>query len=54
MGMKLVCSNCVYEIELAENMSLERLQQEAKEFFKKHRTRIGNVYCKKENLYLTK
>ncbi len=46
------CANCRQEHEVSENISLERLNQEADEFFKKHKTRIGKCYCKKEHLFL--
>lgn len=52
MSIKLECSNCKLEHELPENISLQRLNDEAKEFFKKHRTRIGNMYCKIENIFV--
>lgn len=51
-NLKLECANCRLEKELPENISLTRLSDEANEFFKKHKTRIGNMWCKKENLFI--
>ena len=52
MAIKLECSNCVLEKELPENISLERLNAEADQFFKEHKTRIGNCWCKKQNIFI--
>ena len=50
--IKLECSNCRLEIELPENLSVQRLNDEAQVFARQHRTRIGNMWCKKENLFI--
>lgn len=50
--IKLECANCRIEKELPENMSLARLNDEAKQFFKEHKTRIGNVYCSINNIFI--
>ena len=49
---KIECANCRLECDLPENISLMRLNDEAQEFFKKHKTRIGNRWCSKENLFV--
>jgi len=50
--IKIECANCRLEKELPENISLQRLNDEAKQFFKEHKTRVGNVYCRLENLFI--
>lgn len=54
MDVKIIieCANCKAEIELSSNISVENLNREADEFFKKHKTRIGRVYCTKKNLFV--
>ena len=52
MSIKLECSNCRMEIELPDNCSVSRLYQEASNFHKKHKTRIGNVWCKFSNVFI--
>lgn len=54
MERKIVieCANCRLEHEIPENISIDRLNDEAADFFKQHKTRIGNAYCKKSNLFL--
>lgn len=52
MSIKLECSNCKAEIELPENISIERLNNEVKEFYNKHKTRIGRIYCKISNIFI--
>lgn len=50
--IKIECANCRLEKELPENISLKRLNDEAIIFFKEHKTRIGNTYCHKDNLFI--
>jgi hypothetical protein len=40
------------ERELPENLSVQRLNEETKKFHKEHKTRIGNVYCHIENIFV--
>lgn len=51
-SIKLECTNCRLEKELPDNISLARLETEAKSFWKEHKTRIGNMYCKYGNLFV--
>jgi hypothetical protein len=46
------CSNCKLEITLPHNISIKRLNDEAEIFARQHRTRIGNMWCKKDNLFV--
>jgi hypothetical protein len=50
--VKLECANCRMEKELPENLSVKRLNEETKQFYKEHKTRIGNAYCKIDNIFL--
>ena len=48
----LECSNCKLELRLRDNITLKALNDEAEVFARQHRTRIGNMWCKKENIFI--
>lgn len=52
MSIKIECANCKLEKEMPENISLKRLNEEAEQFFHKHKTRVGKTYCHKDNLFI--
>lgn len=48
----LECMNCRLEQELPTTISVMQLTVEANDFYKKHRTRIGNMYCSRDDIFL--
>ena len=44
--MKILCSNCYQETEIDD----DRIGAELYAWYKKHRTRIGNSYCKIDHI----
>ena len=46
------CANCKMELRLPHNISIKRLNDESEVFARQHRTRIGKMWCKKDNLFI--
>lgn len=51
-GLTLECANCRLEQELPDNVSMFRLIDISTAFHESHKTRIGNAWCKKANLFI--
>lgn len=48
----LECANCDKTQELSENLSIQRLNDKAKQFYQRHKTKRDNRYCHFDNIFI--